>query len=162
MFRTALVLLLFATYLAKPSKKNPLKSIMKDLKKINHIAEDVKDIKKDVKDIWEELLYIEGIVTSHLPIKEGNETLHQEQTYNQDTKEAVLKVPAHKDYDDNTFIMVGRNSDHPLAGKMMTVIGNHTCELHDKPAEIDAEDLQTKRGLLRTTRAEAEVSYIVK
>ena len=61
MTRSVLIFALLATCLAKPSKKNPLKAIMKDLKKVNGIAEDVKDIKKDVKDIWEELLYIEGM-----------------------------------------------------------------------------------------------------
>jgi len=144
------------------ARRNPLKSIVKDLRAIKGISKNVKAIRKDVRDIWEELLYIEGIVNGGLVLSENGTNITQEHSYNHETKEAVLEVPAHNDYGDNSYIMVGKDSDHPLAGKMMSVVGDH-CELHDKPEGVDSDDLVSKRGLSRMTRnKKIEIKYLVK
>ena len=64
----------------------------------------------------------------------------QEHVYNHETKEAVVNVPAHKNYGNNSYIMLGRTSNHPLAGKMMTVEGGN-CELHDIFPDVHPEEL---------------------
>jgi len=146
------------------SNSNLLKQVLKDRKKVKNMAKNVKEIKKGVQAIMDEILYVEGIVTSGgLVFSENGTALVQDHSYNHETKEAVLNVPAHGDYGDNTFIMVGKNSNSPLAGKMMSVIGDQ-CTLHNKPVGVDSEQLSTEVDIKKNVRTESNVEkrYIVK
>ena len=132
---------------------------MKSSLRFRKVSKDLREIKSGVKALMDEILILEGnvfyialvshhtytfqclgMVTSGFEFVENGTTLVQDQSYNHETKEAVLKVPAHKDYANNTFIMVSKSANSPLAGKMMSVQGD-ICELHDKPDGVDAEHL---------------------
>ena len=51
--------------------------------------------------------------------EENGATLEQKDSYNPETKEAISEVPAHGDYLATRFIMIGRTSNSPVAGKMV-------------------------------------------
>merc|ERR1712227_556076 len=59
MAKSLVVLILLYTCFSQ-GQRDPMKLILKDLKKLKNIAKDVNDIKKNVKEIWDELLNIEG------------------------------------------------------------------------------------------------------
>ena len=87
----------------------------------------------------------ETAMNSSLSFNENGTNIAQLQTYNPKTKEAFVKVPAHSNYGDNSYVMVGSSSSHPLAGKMMSVEGGN-CELHDIHPDMNPEDLSATRG----------------
>ena len=80
---------------------------------------------------------------NQINITENGEAVVQESSYNVRNHEAVLRVPAHSSYGDNAFVMVGRDADSELAGKMMSIEGD-SCELHDIPDFVNVEDLGEK------------------
>jgi len=162
-FSMLIVIVVVSTNIIQ-SKSNLLKEVLKDRKKVKNIAKDVKEIKKGVKAIMDEILYVEGIITSGgLVFSENGTAFVQDHSYNHETKEAVINVPAHGNYGDNTFIMVGKNSNSPLAGKMMSVIGDQ-CTLHNKPEGVDSEQLSTAVDVKKNVRSESdvEIRYIMK
>jgi len=79
-------------------------------------------------------------VENVLIFEENGETFEQKDSYNPDTKEVVSSVPAHGDFPATTFIMQGRSSDSPAAGKM--IVSTETeCSFEDIPEEIVPENL---------------------
>ena len=58
-------------------------------------------------------------VEAETTFEENGETFVQKDSYTPDTEEAELAVPAHGDYQATTFIMQGRSSNSPVAGKMI-------------------------------------------
>jgi len=75
-----------------------------------------------------------------LIFEENGETYEQKDSYNPDTKEAVIAVPAHGDYPATKFIMQGKSSDSPVAGKMI-VSTEAECSFEDIPDEIAPENM---------------------
>jgi len=98
------------------------------------------DVCEKYNDCCEDKSKICDSIKSEVEFEEDGKPLVQKQSYHHENKEAVLKVPAHKDYDANTFILVGKDSKSPLAGKMMAVMRDW-CEIFDKPDGIDVEKL---------------------
>ena len=81
-----------------------------------------------------------AVISGGLEFTENGVTITQEHTYNDETKEAVLKIPAHGDYGDNTVVMVGRTANSNLAGMMLSST-ERACEFHDLPPFVNPEDL---------------------
>ena len=96
-------------------------------------------------------------IQSGIPFYENGRNYVQDNVFNPLTNEAILRVPAHNNYSDNAFIMVGRgrrNSGNrrpvsPLAGKMMS-IEDTMCELHDIPDFINPEALNQRETSLKS------------
>ena len=87
--------------------------------------------------------------------EENGETFEQKDSYNPNTKEAVVEVPAHGNYPATTFIMQGGSSNSPVAGKMI-VSTETACSLEDLPDLIIPENMDTetrKRKDIRQTNA---------
>jgi len=83
---------------------------------------------------------INAPVENVLIFEENGESFEQKDKYNPDTKEVVSSVPAHGDFPATTFIMQGRSSDSPAAGKM--IVSTETeCSFEDIPEEIVPENL---------------------
>merc|ERR1719206_1084861 len=79
-------------------------------------------------------------VEAETTFEENGETFVQKDSYTPDTEEAELAVPAHGDYQATTFIMQGRSSNSPVAGKMI-VSTETVCSLEDIPNGINPEDM---------------------
>jgi len=75
-----------------------------------------------------------------LIFEENGIEFKQHDFYNSDNNEAVIAVPAHGDFKETRFIMQGRSSESPVAGKMM-VATESDCSLEDIPADINLEDM---------------------
>ena len=88
--------------------------------------------------------------------EEHGEAFEQKDSYNSDTKEAVLVVPAHGYYPATTFIMQGRSSNSPVAGKMI-VSTESACSLEDLPDVINPEDMTTETRKRKDIRQSNEV-----
>jgi len=142
----------------------------KGLKKVLSIVKNIEENMINVDDIVEALTPIienqcgccdvqeSNFTDGGIVISENGETIIQEHTYDHNTKEAVVTVPAHNGFENNTFIMIGRNSDHPLAGKMMSV-SKDKCILHDKPDDVDSEHLATQRGLKNLVHSKNSIEF---
>merc|ERR1719312_2066328 len=88
--------------------------------------------------------------------EENGETYEQKDSYNPDTKEAVIAVPAHGDFPATKFVMQGRSSDSPVAGKM--IVSTETeCSFEDMPEEIVPEDMMIENQGGKVTRQTKEV-----
>jgi len=98
-FLTLMIVFVVVTTDIIQSKSNLLKQVLKDRKKVKNMAKNVKEIKRGVQAIMDEILYVEGIITSGgLVFSENGSALVQDHSYNHETKEAVINVPAHGDY----------------------------------------------------------------
>ena len=86
-------------------------------------------------------IFILGQIATGTEYSENGVTYTQQHLYNPDTKEAIIRVPAHGDYGDNSYIVLGNDADHIHAGKMMS-IENNTCELHDLPMDFHPQDFE--------------------
>jgi len=95
-------------------------------------------------------------VETGLIFEENGETYEQKDSYNPDTKEAVFTVPAHGDYPATKFVMQGRSSDSPVAGKM--IVSTETeCSFEDMPEEIVPENMMIENRGGKVTRQTKEV-----
>ena len=95
-----------------------------------------------------------GGIQNEIPFYENGRNYVQDNVFNPLTNEAILRVPAHNNYSDNAFIMVGRGRRNywpasPLAGKMMS-IEETMCELHDIPDFINPEALSQSETRLKS------------
>jgi len=113
--------------------------------KVDKNTQQNSEIKSTIEEIKQIIEGTVNITIGEVVISENGTALLQEHSYDHTTKEAVVKVPAHKGYGNNTFIMIGRNSNHPLAGKMMSVFEDR-CYLFDKPDEMDSRSGFKKRS----------------
>jgi len=96
-------------------------------------------------------------VENEVTFSENGETFVQTDSYNPKTGEAKLTVPAHGNYEKATYIMQGRSSGSPIAGKMIVSSGN-LCSLEDIPAFIDVEGMMVDgRHQMINVRSEVEV-----
>jgi len=88
--------------------------------------------------------------------EENGEKFEQKNIYRPDIDELVIAVPAHSNYPDTKFIMQGRSSKSPAAGKMIVSTGNK-CSLEDIPDEINPEDMKVKNRREKDIRQMEEV-----
>lgn len=94
--------------------------------------------------------------------EENGETFEQKESYNPVTKEAVLAVPAHGHYPATRFIMQGRSSDSPVAGKMI-VSTKSECHLEDLPDEVHPEHIEkTNRRRIDARNMKTVKKYRIK
>jgi len=105
-----------------------------------------------------------GGIQSGIPFYENGRNYEQDNVFNPLTNEAILRVPAHNNYSDNAFIMVGRGRRNywpasPLAGKMMS-IEDTMCELHDIPDFINPEALNQHGNTNPVSSVQTIVKYV--
>ena len=73
---------------------------------------------------------------------ENGQTFTQQDSYDPETREATIAVPAHGEYQAAKFILQGRSSNSPVAGKMI-VSSEDSCSLEDIPDFINPEDMMS-------------------